>query len=67
LKDYYFKYEKLKKRINSLENKLKNLDEYINKNIIIDLIYKIILLLISNKYKNKSDSNLFKKSDTVNE
>ncbi len=57
----------MKKNIKSLEIELEDLDDCMNKNTVvdIDLIYKIVPLIISNKYKKRSDSsnfNLFKTS-----
>ncbi|CAG8577099.1 13067_t:CDS:2 [Racocetra persica] len=67
LEDYYSKYEKLKRRVNLLKAEIEDLDEYVDKETLVDLIQKMVPSLIIRKYKkrgllceplNRSDSSL---------
>ena len=49
LKDYYFKYVKLKRRINSLETEIEDLDECVDRKIVVDLIQEIVPSIIDKK------------------
>ncbi|RIA81441.1 hypothetical protein C1645_837010 [Glomus cerebriforme] len=49
LEDYHFEYIKLKKRINSLEAKIEDLNEYVNRKTVVDLIQEIVFLIIDKK------------------
>src|SRR6266540_7474509 len=51
LKDYHFEYVKLKRKVNLLEAKLKDLDECVDRKTVINLIQEIVLLLIGKKDK----------------
>ncbi|CAG8820765.1 4871_t:CDS:1, partial [Dentiscutata erythropus] len=41
LKDYYSKYEKLKRRVNLLEAEIEDLDECVDKETLVDLIQEM--------------------------
>ncbi|RIA98846.1 hypothetical protein C1645_812336 [Glomus cerebriforme] len=55
LEDYHFEYVKLKRKVNLLEAELDNLDECIDKKIVVNLIQEIVLSLIGKKDKRKKD------------
>ncbi|RGB26764.1 hypothetical protein C1646_770016 [Rhizophagus diaphanus] len=53
LKEYHIKYVKLKRKVNLLEDELKDelddLNECVDRGAVVDLIHEIVLLLISKK------------------
>src|SRR6266496_1645724 len=51
LKDYHFKYIKLKRKVNLLEAELEDLDECVDRETVIDLIHETVLSLIGKKGK----------------
>jgi len=65
LKDYYFQYNILRRKIKRLERdvkflkmELEDLNECVNRNTVVNLIYEIILILISEK-DSKKNKNIF--------
>ncbi len=72
LEDYHFQHntlerrvKRLKKDIKSLETKLKDLDEYVDRETLVDLIQEIVLLLIGKKGKASSESSEDSDSDKI--
>ena len=68
--NYYSEYKKsvkrLKRDVGSLKIELGDLDEYVNRKTVVDLIYEIVPLLIDKKDKSFSySSESFKESDLV--
>ncbi|RIA82546.1 hypothetical protein C1645_835199 [Glomus cerebriforme] len=57
LENYHFKYTKLKRRVNSLEAEIENLDECVDREAVVDLIHEIVLSLIGKKDKDFSYSS----------
>src|SRR5436190_11399633 len=51
LEDYRFEYVKLKRKVNLLEAELEDLDEYVNRETVVDLIQEIVPSLIGKKGK----------------
>src|SRR5436190_16435487 len=51
LEDYRFEYVKLKRKVNLLEAELEDLDEYVDRETVVDLIQEIVLSLIGKKGK----------------
>ena len=73
LEDYHFQYNTLERRVKrlekdvkSLETELENLDECVDRETLVDLIQKIVLLLIAKKGKGSSYlSESSEESDSV--
>ena len=66
LEDYHFEYVKLKRKVNLLEAELEDLDEYVDRKTVVDLIQEIVLSIIAKKGKGSfylSESS--KESDSV--
>ncbi len=73
--NYYFQYNSLKKSVKRLERDLKfleieleDLDKYVNRETVIDLIHKIVPLLLINERKDKDffySFEIFKEFDSV--
>ncbi|RIA93589.1 hypothetical protein C1645_819221 [Glomus cerebriforme] len=57
LDNYHFKYAKLKRRVNSLEAEIEDLDECVDREVVINLINEIVLSLIGKKDKALSESS----------
>ncbi len=64
INDYHFQYNSLKKLVKrlerdvkSLETKLENLNKYINRKTVVDLIYEIVSLIISKKLPKNATVN----------
>ena len=51
LEDYHFEYVKLKRKVNSLEAELDDLDECVDRKTVVNLIHEIVLSLIGKKGK----------------
>ena len=49
LEDYHFEYVKLKRKVNLLETELKDLDEYVDRETVVDLIQEIVPSIIAKK------------------
>src|SRR6266498_3951320 len=49
LEDYHFEYVKLKSKVNLLEAELEDLDEYVDRETVVDLIQEIVPSLIGKK------------------
>src|SRR5581483_5906979 len=66
LDNYHFEYIKLKRRVNSLETEIEDLDECVDREAVVDLIHEIVLLLINEKSKGSAYlSESSEKSDLV--
>ncbi|RIA93703.1 hypothetical protein C1645_803884 [Glomus cerebriforme] len=66
LENYHFENIKLKRRVNSLEAKIEDLDECVDREAVIDLIHEIVPSLIGKKDKDFSySSESSKDSDSV--
>ena len=57
LEDYHFEYVKLKRKVNLLEAELEDLDEYVDRETVVDLIQEIVLSIIGKKGKGSSYSS----------
>ncbi|RIA87591.1 hypothetical protein C1645_827591 [Glomus cerebriforme] len=58
LENYHFEYIKLKRKVNLLEAEIEDLDEYIDREAVVDLIHEIVPLLIGKKLPKKGKVNL---------
>ncbi len=72
LEDYHSQYNTLERRVKrlekdvkSLETKLEDLDEYVDREILVDLIQEIVPLLIGKKGKASSKSSEDSDSDEI--
>src|SRR6266498_776755 len=72
LEDYHFQHntlerrvKRLKKDIKSLETKLEDFDECVDRETLVDLIQEIVLLLIGKKGKASSESSEDSDSDKI--
>ena len=70
--DYHFQYNGLKKLVKRLERdvrfleiELEVLDEYVDRDTVVDLIYEIVPLLIGKKGKALSESSEDSDSDEI--
>ncbi|PKK57670.1 hypothetical protein RhiirC2_797615, partial [Rhizophagus irregularis] len=65
LEDYHFEYVKLKRKVNLLEAELDDLNECVDREAVVDLIYEIVPLLIGKKDKALSESSEDSDSDEI--
>ncbi|CAG8851157.1 17390_t:CDS:1, partial [Racocetra persica] len=70
LDDYHSEYNSLKKIVKRLERdvrtqkiELENIDECVDRNTVVDLIYKIVLLSLINERKSEGSSYSFETSE----
>src|SRR2546429_9921072 len=66
LEDYHFEYVKLKRKVNLLEAELEDLDEYVDRETVVDLIQEKVPSIIAKKGKGSSYlSESSEESDSV--